>query len=100
ILATAMLVGGMIFISVALKPALKALDDERRQRFQQTVEGRFKRVVYLCFLALVISGAYNWIRLADQYKAMGPKGNMVIGIKVLLAMIMLAIIAGRDLQLI
>jgi uncharacterized membrane protein len=100
IVSTAVLVGGMVFMSVALKPALKTLDDERRRTFQQIVERGFKRAVYLCFLGLFISGAYNWIRLADQYKEMGPKGNIVIGIKVLLAVIMFVIISGRDLKLI
>jgi uncharacterized membrane protein len=100
IVSTAVLVGGMVFMSVALKPALKTLDEERRRMLQQAVERGFKRAVYLCFLGLLISGAYNWIRLADQYKEMGPKGNIVIGIKVLLAVMMFVIISGRDLKLI
>ena len=100
IVSSVVLVGGMVFMSVALKPALKTLDDERRRTFQQRVERGFKRAVYVCFLGLFISGIYNWIRLADQYKEMGPKGNIVIGIKALLAAIMFVIISGRDLNLI
>ena len=100
ITSTTVLVGGMIFMSVALKPALKTLDDECRRTFQQTVERGFKRAVYLCFLGLFISGVYNWLRLADQYKEMGLKGNIVIGVKTLLAVIMLVIISGRALNLI
>jgi len=100
ILSAIIIVGGMIFISIALKPALRLLDDDRRQSFQDVLHRRFHRVVYLCFAGLLISGAYNWIRLAPAYHEMGPKGNAVIGVKVLLAAIAFVLIWGRSIGLI
>ena len=92
IICAVTIVGGIVFISIALKPALKLLDDDGRKSFQAVIQRRFHRTVFLCFAGLTISGAYNWIMLADQYQAMGPKGNAVIGVKVLLAAIAFVII--------
>ncbi len=92
-------VGGMVFISIAIKPSLKLLTDEQSSAFQKAFAARFHRVVYICFAGLFVSGAYNWINLAGAYKEVGPKANIVIGIKALLAVVAFAIIWLRSIGL-
>lgn len=99
VLSAVILVGGMIFVSVAVKPALKVLGDDQRRDFQDIMHKRFVRVAFGCFAALFITGAYNWMKLASEYKAMGSKGNAVIGIKVLLAVIAFLIVWTRSIGL-
>ena len=96
IICAIIMFGGLLFSSIALKPALKLLDDATRDMFEKALTVRFTRVIWVCFAGLMVSGAYNWILLADDYKAMGPKGNAVIGIKVLLAVFTFIIILGRS----
>ena len=100
IVSAVVLVGGMAFLSFALKPSFGVLDEEPRRNLQQAVERRFKRIIHLCFAGLFISGGYNWVRLAEAYKAAGPKANIVIGIKFLLAVIVVVIVVGRAVGLV
>lgn len=97
--AAVVLVGGMTFLSIALKPSARLLADADRKRLMDAVQERFKRVVYLCFAVLAASGFYNWMLLADAYRGLGPRANAVIGIKVLLALIAFAIIWSRSIGL-
>ena len=99
VVSAVIVVGGIIFISVAVKPALKVLDDDQRRDFQDIMHKRFVRMVLGCFAALFVTGVYNWVKLVPQYQAMGPKGNAVIGIKMLLAAIVFLIVWTRSLGL-
>ena len=99
VVSAVVLVGGMIFVSIAVKPALKVLGDDQRRDFLDILHKRFVRVALGCFAALFITGAYNWVKLAPVYKEMGPKGNAVIGIKVLLAAIAFLIVWTRSIGL-
>ena len=93
-------VGGITFAIVCLTPAVKLLEDTHREGVVKFAEGRFTRVLWVAIAGLVVSGTYNWILLADVYKEMGPKGNALIGTKVLLAVIIFAIVFGRSINLI
>ncbi len=95
-------VGGLAFVSLALLPSLRLFDESFRGSLMQALHQRFQRVVWLCVGGLVLSGTFNWMALAGQYKSMGPLGNALIGTKVLLAVILFAVIwahgagFGRD----
>jgi uncharacterized membrane protein len=93
-------VGGMAFILLCLTPAVRLLDDQFRESLLKLVHARFLRVVWASIAGLVVSGVYNWMMLADTYKKMGPKGNALIGTKVLLAVILFAVVAARSLGMI
>ena len=95
VMCAIIMVGGMIFISLAVRPALKTLEEGPRESFQQVMQRCFHLAVYLCFVGLLISGVFNWMKLAAEYKQIGPQANAVIGIKFLLAVIVFGVIAGR-----
>ena len=95
-----MMVGGMLFISLCLKPAYRILDDAVRDKFAEQIRQRFMRLLQVGVVGLAISGVYNWMMLAPTYKAMGPVGNALIGAKVLLAVVLFAIVWLRALGVI
>jgi uncharacterized membrane protein len=85
-------VGGVAFMSLALLPSVRLLEDNLRQSMMQLITQRFGKVVWACVAGLVVSGTFNWISQAGVYKAMGPIGNALIGTKVLLALILFIVI--------
>lgn len=99
VVSAIVVVGGMSFILLCLTPATRLLDEQFRQSLLKLVHGRFLRIVWVSIAGLVISGVYNWMMLAGIYKKIGPKANALIGIKVLLAVILFAIVAARSLGL-
>ena len=88
-------VGGLLFAAICLTPALRVLEEYFKDSQLSIVRSRFDGMLLIAIVGLVVSGAYNWYMLADQYKAMGPKGNALIGTKVLLAIIMFAVVGAR-----
>ncbi|MBI1335337.1 MAG: hypothetical protein GC164_00065 [Phycisphaera sp.] len=89
-------VGGVSFISLALLPGTKMLDEQLRQSTLALITRRFNIVVWWCVGGLVVSGVYNWMLLAQTYKDMGPIGNALIGTKVLLALLLFAVIWAQS----
>ncbi len=86
IVSAIVLVGGTSFVAIAMLPSMRLLEDNLRASVQKMAMDRFIRAVWIGIAGLIVSGAYNWIMLAPSYKAMGPAGNILIGIKVLLAL--------------
>jgi uncharacterized membrane protein len=95
IVSAILAVGGLSFVAACLTPAMRVLDDGFRAQVAQVVMGRFVKIVWLAIAGLIVSGVYNWIMLAGTYKDLGPKGNALIGTKVLLAVILFGIIAAE-----
>jgi uncharacterized membrane protein len=93
-------VGGMAYILVCLWPSMRLVDDTFRAAILELTGRRFSRLLHVAIAGMLISGIYNWIRLAGVYLDMGPIGNALIGTKVLVAMIMFVIAWGRALKLI
>lgn len=93
-------IGGMVFLISCLLPAAKQLDDATRQNLVKTAHDRFLRILWLAIAGLTISGVYAWIRYESFYKSLGPIGHILIGTKVLLALIMFAIVFARSIKLI
>lgn len=100
IVSATMAVGGIVFFISCFLPALRGVDEGLRGPLFKAAHDRFLRVLYIAIAGLVISGAYNWIMNASAYKAMGPKGNMLIGIKFLIALTMFALVIARGAGLI
>ena len=93
IVSAVLAVGGMCCVPLCVRPAVRLLDDDLRESVLKIVSTRFHRILGLCIAGLLISGVYNWVQNAAVYKAMGPKGNALIGTKVLLALVMF-VVAG------
>ncbi len=92
IVSAIMLLGGLTFLAFVLRPALNGVDASVADTIRQAAERRFRRLTYLCFAGLFVSGVYNWMLLARVYKEVGKHANAVIGIKVLLALIAFLIV--------
>ncbi|MCC6578840.1 MAG: hypothetical protein IT440_00225 [Phycisphaeraceae bacterium] len=89
-------VGGLSFIAACFRPSLKSLPQDQRDALAGAVRGRFLKVQLIAIALLVISGVYGWILSAAAYKAIGPAANAMIGIKVLLALILFAVVWMRS----
>ena len=85
VVSAILLVGGTSFIVIAMRPSLRLLENGLGASVQKLAMDRFMRVVWIAIVGLFLSGAYNWILSADLYRQMGPIGNALIGIKVLVA---------------
>ena len=92
ILSAVTAVGGLLFMAFCLAPVARLLADDARQPFVESVHKRFLCIVNVAIILLIVSGVYNWGLLAQTYKSMGPVGNALLGIKVLLALIMFVVI--------
>ncbi len=93
-------VGGMVYVLTCLLPSMRLVDETFRAALLELANRRFTRLLHLAIVGLLVSGIYNWIRLADTYKAMGAAGNALIGTKVLIALAMFVIAWGRAIGLI
>ena len=96
IVGAILLVGGTAFILTCAVPALRTIDDTWRDTVLTLLRKRFARWVWIGIAMLLISGTYNWIASAGEYKAMGPIGNALIGTKVLIAIILFALIWAQQ----
>lgn len=95
IVSAVVAVGSLCFIPFVLKPALRLVEDNLRQTIETVITNRFHTLLWICIVGLTVSGAYNWWLNAPLYRAVGPLGNSLLGTKVLLALIMFAVVAGR-----
>lgn len=100
IVSAILLVGGSAFVAACLLPSMRLLEDNFRESLMTMVSKRFVKVLWIGMVGLIVSGVYNWVLSVGDYKAMGPKGNAVIGTKVLLAAIMFIIIWAQSTGLI
>jgi uncharacterized membrane protein len=88
-------VGGILFVMVCLKPAMRVLDEGLRESMMGVVRGRFHKVVIAGIIGLLISGIFNWMTAVEAYSQFKPASDALIGTKVLLALIMFAVVAAR-----
>lgn len=100
IVSAILAVGGMSYVLICLLPSMRLVDETFQAALLELTSRRFNRLLQLAIAGLLISGVYNWMRLAEVYKAMGPVGNALIGTKVLLALVMFVIAWGRAIGLI
>jgi uncharacterized membrane protein len=80
ITSVAILVGGMIYARAALAPALGSISADSRVAVNRTAAARFRRLVWVATVGLIMSGLYNFLT------APGHTGryHMLFGIKMLL----------------
>ncbi len=96
-------VGGLAFISFCLRPGLRVVEEGFRQAMLRTIDHAFQRVLLVGIVGLIVSGVYNWVSFAPTYRVLTwhvagltlPLGQMLIGTKVLLALVIFAVAFGR-----
>lgn len=83
------LLGGTIFMALAMHPALGSTlgDDAQREAVRSAIAKRWKMVVHLCVLLLFASGMFNFITFeASQHEPMYY--HVMFGVKFLLALVL------------
>ena len=93
------LAGGAAFMVLAMRPAMRLVDESFAQTLCRLVQQRFMRLAHAAIGLLAISGAWNWWRNVDVYgqvmehnRAAGIVLQGLLGIKVMLALAVFTII--------
>ena len=71
ILSAIALMGGSIFLYVALLPAFSTLADDDRRNLEQAIRSRWARVVMAAIAFLFISGLVNMGTISARYSFSG-----------------------------
>ncbi len=100
IMAAIAALGGAAFMLVAYLPAAgAALDENARERLREAVAARWGRVVHGAIAALLITGGFNFVRLAMPPKVDPMPYHAIFGVKFFLALGIFAIataLVGRS----
>ena len=56
-----LMIGGFFFLRVVLLPAAKVLPDPRKTEMIEAVFRRFRVIVWIALLAILVSGVYNFV---------------------------------------
>jgi len=94
-----LVVGGVVYITWYLTPALRQLGPERRDDVEALSDSRFRGGLTIGILLLVVSGVGQWVYMQPTYTAAGPIGSILIGIKVTLAVFLMALLFAQSLKL-
>lgn len=80
-------IGGLLYSSLVVAPALSALAAETRPAFAAAVNDRFRPLLRLSLFTLIVSGIYNLVTKVN----LPPGYHMWFGIKMLLALHVIAV---------
>lgn len=78
------LIGGSVFMRFVLMPAAVELPDDEHQSLRQRIMQRWKKIVMIGILLLLVSGFFNYVRKI-QTSDLTPLYNALMGTKILLA---------------
>ncbi|MDB5298284.1 MAG: hypothetical protein JWO31_4267 [Phycisphaerales bacterium] len=103
ILSAVLAVGGAFFLAVLLPGSLRLIDDvARRDEVLLKVRRAYKMTVHPAILGLLVSGAYNTVRLWPTYKLNPARNHGLWGPHLLLGLLAIGIslwlLAGRTLR--
>jgi uncharacterized membrane protein len=77
-------VGGSVFMAFVLMPSATAISDAEHDKLRAGVLGRWKMFVHIGVALFIISGFYNFARMAPLHKDDGLY-HALVGTKILLA---------------
>lgn len=92
------LVGGSLFMAIALVPSLDVLQSEQRSAFVMSVRNLWKRYVHGGIALFLLSGFYNYFRAIPNHKGDGLY-HALLGTKMLLAFVIFflaSVMVGRS----
>jgi uncharacterized membrane protein len=86
-------VGGMVFLRLALMPAMAAQEEPVRQAVMGPVVRRFKILVHSAIGLLLLTGTYNMLVALPKARALTYHSfyHSILGTKILLALILFGI---------
>jgi uncharacterized membrane protein len=103
ILSATLAVGVPIYVRFVLMPAAAAtLDDEHHSRLREALTKRWRMFVHILIVVFLATGFYNYLVVARWKKIspdFQPRYHMLMGIKILIALVMFTIssaLAGRS----
>ena len=98
-IATAItLVGGSIFMAIAMIPSLEVIPNDQRAAFVSAVRDRWKRYVHGGIGLFLLSGFYNYFRAIPKHQGDGLY-HALLGTKMLLAFVVFflaSVMVGRS----
>ncbi len=89
------LVGGTLFCLAAMRPAVRLVDDSLQESIIQMTRKRFMRIVHPSLFLLLVTGLVQFMQNLGDYKNASKAVHAVLGIKILLALIVMGIIYGQ-----
>ena len=92
------LVGGSVFMLMVLTPAAKQISDEEHQKLATEIGRSWKRFVHIGVVLFLLSGFYNFSRIAPMHKG-DALYHALVGIKILLALgvfFIASVLVGRS----
>ncbi|MCH1496610.1 MAG: hypothetical protein L7U72_15435 [Rubripirellula sp.] len=92
------LVGGSLFMAIALVPSLEVLQSEQRSAFVTSVRNLWKRYVHAGIALFLLSGFYNYFRAIPKHEGDGLY-HALLGTKMLLAFVIFflaSVMVGRS----
>lgn len=92
------LVGGSIFMAIAMIPSLEVIPNEQRAAFVSAVRDRWKRYVHGGIGLFLLSGFYNYFRAIPKHQGDGLY-HALLGTKMLLAFVIFflaSVMVGRS----
>lgn len=98
VLGAIALFGGAIFMRYVLMPASSALSDQEQDALKKGITKRWKPFVHGGITVLFLSGLYNYLIVAAPLHNGDGKYHMLMGIKILLAMLVFfiaSVLPGR-----
>ncbi len=90
--SAAVLVGGLAFIAFCAPPAGKWPTDSDAQARVKQIEARFRVLLSIAVFGLLLSGLHQWVWLAPAYREVGPWAQGLIGVKVMVATVLLGLL--------
>jgi len=87
-----LMIGGFFYLGVILLPTSKALPDTQRSQFVESAFRRFRVVVWISLVTILISGIYNFVSFMRSARTAPNSGTpqdysiyiLVLGVKLLI----------------
>lgn len=93
------LLGGAFYLRAVLMPAANEnLDEETHNKLRESITGRWRKILHILILVLLVSGLYNFLAVTRFAHDGQPQYHMLFGIKFLLAIAVFGLasmLAGR-----
>jgi len=93
------LVGLLVFIVLCAGPARAWMDNELDFERVKRIERRLRGVMAAAIALLITAGVFNWVASAAMYERAGVAAHAVLGVKVVLACVLIALLWAQDVGL-
>jgi uncharacterized membrane protein len=93
------LLGGAAFQWMVLRPSARQLPDAEHDRLRELVLSRWRKIVMIGIVVLIVTGFYNYLEVAKPLSQVWKAYHPIMGTKILLAFAMFFLasaLAGRS----